>query len=94
MGKAPEYENEGKEVYYNWYRPPESMDDGCPGGWYRCAFVRSLDMYLPTRSGEGWLESPIRAQAPRFVIEAVQSWKKAKAIRDSEDLKAYDNGKN
>ncbi len=30
--------------------PMESHCDGCPGGWYRCAFVASLMPYMPWRS--------------------------------------------
>jgi hypothetical protein len=78
MGRASDYDNEGKT--HDWYHPAEDFADGCPGGWYRCEFVRSLDPYLPTQAGQGLMESPLVGRdTPRVLIEAVQLYKRERA---------------
>lgn len=52
MGRAPLYEREGEDP--RWRRPPEDLAcEGCPGGWYRSAFVESLLPYYRRRDGKG-----------------------------------------
>jgi len=38
MGRLPVYQPPQPE-------PPETHEDGCPGGWYRCRFVATLLRY-------------------------------------------------
>jgi len=78
MGLDRDYDREG--IARDWAKPLESFEDGCPGGWYRCEFVRSLDPYLPTPAGQGWMESPLLTpDTPRLIVEAVQLYKREKA---------------
>lgn len=37
----------------NWRRPPEDPDEGCPGAWRVCRFVRSLYPFLRRRDDHG-----------------------------------------
>lgn len=56
-----------------WKYPREPYAEGCPGGWYRSLFMRSLDKYLPRVMGETWFASfHIRPDTPRLVLDAVQ----------------------
>jgi len=64
MGRRPDRslagtKNLGRDVL--WEQPLEPECDGCPGGWYRTAFVDSLDPYFRRRTGEG-----ARVPNPRF----------------------------
>jgi len=82
MGLPPDYAHEGTR--HDWQHPAESFDDGCPGGWYRCQFVHSLDPYLPTPSGQGLMESPLVGPgSPRLILEAVQMYKRERAAADA-----------
>lgn len=36
-----------------WRTPPELVDEGCPGGWYRSRFVWSLHSFLRVRAEGG-----------------------------------------
>ena len=52
MGAPPDYASESTDS--GWQYPPESVeDDGCPGAWYRCEFVRSLLKYRRPMDGNG-----------------------------------------
>lgn len=48
MGRLPIHH--GPEAHD---RPPEPHDEGCPGAWYRCAFVASLMPYERPVSSDG-----------------------------------------
>jgi len=37
--------------------PPEPFEEGCPGAWYRCRFVRSLFRYERAAGEQGTLSS-------------------------------------
>lgn len=52
MGRAPCYELEESDA--RWRRPAEDIEhEGCPGGWYRTAFVESLRPYMRRGDGKG-----------------------------------------
>ena len=66
-----------------WNKPLEPMGEGCPGAWYRSPFAQSLQIYLPTPGQNGSMESPlINSLAPRLIIEAVQTYKRYRALAD------------
>lgn len=70
MGLPPDYSKEG--VTKDWQKPLEDIvEEGCPGGWYRCEFVRSLSRYR--RSGsDNKIENIFLSRCQdRFVIEAI-----------------------
>jgi len=45
---------------------------GCPGGWYRCAFVSSLDHYRPVHVGDSVLPARLSSADP-LVLDALQA---------------------
>lgn len=72
MGRLPIV---GQDIpsHYNPRKPPEDHEDGCPGGWYRCAFVESLCKYERMFSG-GMFSANVmldRTSDP-LIIEATQ----------------------
>lgn len=79
MGLPPDREGERKGLPF-WNRPLEPIDEGCPGAWYRTPFAQSLDIYLPTPGSNGQMESPLISEAPRLVVEAVQLFKRHRAL--------------
>lgn len=91
MGLPPDRVGE-KEGRPFWNTPHEPLDEGCPAGWYRSEFARSLAIYLPTQTESGFMESPlIDRTAPRLLIEAVQLYKREKAKANANFLReAYD----
>lgn len=56
-----------------WETPPEdSENEGCPGGWYRCGFVRSLHRYRRRGGSEGRTENLLLTRCQdRLVLEAI-----------------------
>ncbi|MBK8720686.1 MAG: hypothetical protein IPN32_39175 [Deltaproteobacteria bacterium] len=53
--------------------PRESHDDGCPGAWYRCAFVASLAKYERLLLEHGFASNLLADRThDRLVIEAMQ----------------------
>lgn len=53
MGAAPDYEGEARGDT-SWDKPPEDIaNEGCPGSWYRTAFVRSLARYRRAMDAQG-----------------------------------------
>lgn len=75
MGLPPDYDAEAAGEFW-WHDPPEPDEDGCPGGWYRCAFVHSLDLYLPSFVGQTAMESPLVARdTDPLILEAVKTYK-------------------
>lgn len=52
--------------------PPEDWREGCPGGWYRSEFVRSVMPYVRRRTeGGGRTANPLFDRAPAVVAAAV-----------------------
>lgn len=52
MGRAPCYELEDTDR--RWRHPAEDIEgEGCPGGWYRTAFIESLRPYMRRRDEKG-----------------------------------------
>jgi hypothetical protein len=53
-------------------KPREDIEDGCPGAWYRTAYVDSVDRYTRARTkGGGRVHSPPFNDAPWQVQSAV-----------------------
>lgn len=67
MGARPRYDLEPSatsEGRGDWDRPLEYPDEsGCPGGWYRTAFVNSVLRYYRRQCGE-------RGRIPNRLLEA------------------------
>lgn len=72
MGAPPDYTGEGERP--DWDRPNENIaDDGCPGAWYRTAFVESLLRYRrrPCEGG-GRVSNPLLDRCDdEWIVEAV-----------------------
>lgn len=80
MGRGRDYSREGKDN--DWDRPYERIDEtGCPGAWYRTAFVDSLLRYYRRRDRNGnRIENLLLSRCTdELVIEAVT------ALEDYED---------
>jgi hypothetical protein len=58
----------------NPVHPREDNEDGCPGAWYRCAFVGSLLKYERTISEDGVFSENVLLNrcTDRLVLEAIQ----------------------
>lgn len=69
MGRLPDHEDP-----LNPHEPPERLDEGCPGAWYRCEFVRSLVPYERTASADGVLNENLRLTrcTDPLVLDAIQ----------------------
>jgi hypothetical protein len=53
-------------------KPREDIEDGCPGAWYRTAYVDSVDRYTRERTkGGGRVDNPAFTNAPWQVQAAV-----------------------
>lgn len=53
--------------------PRDSHDDGCPGSWYRCAFVVSLSKYERHFTDGGFVSNMLADRTQdRLVLEALQ----------------------
>lgn len=60
-------------------RPDETHDDGCPGAWYRCAFVCSLHKYERLLTQSGFSENLTLSRCEnRLVLEALQYYEREK----------------
>ncbi len=73
MGAPRDYAREGKDG--DWDRPYERIDEtGCPGAWYRTAFVDSLLRYYRRRDHHGnRIENPLLTRcSDELVLEAVR----------------------
>lgn len=59
LGAPPRFDREGKDAdpsephLRDWYKPLEPTDEGCPGAWYRTAFMVSLLRYYRARDEHG-----------------------------------------
>ena len=69
MGLPTDYEDD-----QNVLEPPEPIDEGCPGAWYRCRFVRSLAVYERTPNQDGALSENLRLSRcdDPLVLDAIQ----------------------
>ena len=57
MGAPRDYDQEGKTS--DWDRPREPAAAGCPGAWYRTAFIGSLFKFMRRVDGNGGrIENP------------------------------------
>ena len=73
MGRPRDYSREGKG---DWAAPAELADEaGCPGAWYRTAFVGSILRYYRRRDRNGnRIENPLLTRCTdELVIEAVRT---------------------
>lgn len=50
---------------------PESLKDGCPGGWYRNPFAWSVQRYLRKRSGDGLRSEALFKTDDPLILEAL-----------------------
>lgn len=64
MGAEPRYDIERdlervrlEVLNGNPRRPSEPLDEGCPGGWYRCEFVSSVMPFRRRRTRDGLHDS-------------------------------------
>lgn len=78
MGRLPVLDGHGiaklhKSGWSDLERPPDDHEDGCPGAWYRCVFVRSLEKY-ERLLGESTFSSNVLLDRTddRLVLEATQ----------------------
>ena len=69
MGLPTRYDLEGKDK--NFLKPIEDIEEGCPGGWYRCGFIRSIHKYR--RSGiENRIENILlKRSRDKLILEAI-----------------------
>lgn len=59
--------------------PPESHDEGCPGAWYRCAFVLSLHKYERLLTKSGFSENLLSSQSTDWLLlEALAYYEREK----------------
>lgn len=70
LQEKKEYEGISK---FDWERPFESIEDGCPGGWIYNIFVLSLSKYLRQSSEAGiWSSNRfLEMTEDRVIIAAV-----------------------
>ena len=77
----------------HWETPPEdSEEEGCPGGWYRCGWVRSLHRYRRRGSDQRTENLLLTRTEDRLIIEAISYLEDEEAnslahyseVRDSE----------
>lgn len=67
-------------------KPRESHDEGCPGAWYRSAFVFSLHKYERLLSSAGLSENMMLARCEdRLVVEAIQYYEREKLASGAHD---------
>lgn len=76
-------------------RPVEDHDDGCPGAWYRCAFVVSLHKYERLLTEHGFSDNLLlSSRSPdRLVLEALGYYEREKLrarARDQEVIHSPD----
>lgn len=69
----PEWRTETGWKQRAWETPPEDNEnEGCPGGWYRCEWIRSLGKYR-RRGSETKIENLLLTRCQdRLVLEAIQ----------------------
>lgn len=81
LGEHPTYWLGGEPSEPAIDRRAESHNDGCPGAWARCEWIRSLVPYFRHRAQGVWSENIrlSRCEDP-LVLEAVEYWE-AQVIR-------------
>lgn len=76
MGLAPkpEWRTQTGWKQRMWETPSEDSEaEGCPGGWYRCEWIRSLGKYRRRGGGESRTENLLLTRTnDRLVLEAIQ----------------------
>ncbi len=67
-------------------RQPESLVDGCPGGWARCRFVESFVRYRRDRLATGAHDSNplVHHDTPPAVLEALRYYEAVEATASAE----------
>lgn len=70
MGLPPRFDRDGEDK--DWFKPNEDIpNEGCPGGYYRCAFVASLHKYRRAGS-EQKIENLLLSRChDKLVLEAI-----------------------
>jgi hypothetical protein len=74
MGLPPRFDLEGrkeKEAQYFMTPLEDIKGEGCPGGWYRCAFVASLHKYRRKGSEQKTENLLLSRCTDRLVLEAI-----------------------
>lgn len=67
--------------------PPEPLDDGCPGAWYRCAFVLSLHKYERPLTEHGFSDNLLTSRSDdRLLLEALSYYEREKLRARARDL--------
>jgi len=73
MGRLPILNPTIEQMGMNLQAPPEEHDEGCPGAWYRCGFVRSLWKYERLMTESGFSPNILLDRCEdTLVIEAIQ----------------------
>lgn len=71
-------------------RPKEDHEDGCPGAWYRCAFVLSLHKYARLLTDNGFSDNLLLSRSDdRLLLEALSYYEAerlAARVHDQEVL--------
>ena len=67
--------------------PIEDHDDGCPGAWYRCAFVVSLHKYERLLTEHGFSENLLLTSRSddRLLLEALGYYEREKLRARAKD---------
>lgn len=97
MGKLPVVGNDEiaacVERDENPDAPPDTHEDGCPGAWYRCGFVRSLIKY-ERLLGDSVFSSNVLLDrcTDRLVIEATQYIEFQRMRKRERDTEQQRNG--
>lgn len=90
MGRGRDHANAGKTA--DWAAPCEPIGEtGCPGAWYRTAFLRSLDRYYRRRTeGGGRVDNPALTQsADPLVHEAIRTLEAFEDAAHAEHLRRF-----
>lgn len=77
LGRGPVYEDdpdpEDVPGFLVGNKPLESRAEGCPGGWYRCAYTASLERFTRLYTRNGYADNPLlNASTHPHVLEAVR----------------------
>ena len=67
--------------------PKESHEDGCPGAWYRCAFVLSLHKYERLQTDAGFSENLLLTSRSddRLLLEAITYYERERMRARAKD---------
>jgi hypothetical protein len=94
MGRLPILQPTQEDLGVNLQAPPEMHDEGCPGAWYRCDFVRSLWKYERLMTDSGYSPNIMldRCDDP-LVLEAIQYLENERLRARSADMEKRYGGK-